>query len=68
MEMNCPPEILARDFADNVMIGGLMSPDTIWEAPQQSIAPKIDYLKIVMWMVGALFPWVGIAALLIRLG
>ena len=67
MEMNYPPEIVAGDFAGNVMIGAL-SPDTIWDPPQQSIAPKIDYLKIVMWIAGALFPWVGIAALVIRLG
>ena len=63
MEMNCPPEILARDFAGNVMIGGL-SPDTVWDPPQKAVAYRIDYLKLVMWIVGALFPWAGLGALL----
>ena len=64
METTCPPEILARDFAGNVMIG-VLSPDTIWGPPQKAVAPQIDYLKLVMWIVGALFPWAGLAALLV---
>ncbi|HEV2551151.1 MAG TPA: hypothetical protein VGU20_27830 [Stellaceae bacterium] len=65
MEMNCPPEILARDFAGNVMIG-VLSPDTIWDPPQKAVAYQIDYLKPLVWIGGALLPWAGIAALLVR--
>ena len=64
MAMNCPPKILARDFAANVMIG-VLSPDTIWDPPQKAVAYQIDYLKLVMWIVGAFFPWLGLAALLV---
>jgi hypothetical protein len=64
MAINCPPEILARDFAANVMIG-VLSPDTIWDPPQKAVEYQIDCVKLVMWIVGALFPWAGFAALLV---
>jgi hypothetical protein len=63
--MNCPPEILARDFAGHVMIGGLLSPESIWDSPQKAVAYHTDYLKLVVWIVGALSPWAGLAALLV---
>ena len=64
MAINCPPEILARDVAGNVMIG-VLSPDAIRDPPQKAVEYQIDYLKLVMWIVGALFPWLGFAALLV---
>ena len=66
MEITSPPEILARDFASKVMID-VLSPDTICDHPRQkAVTYRIDYLKLVMWIVGALFPWAGLAALLFR--
>jgi hypothetical protein len=67
MEMNCPPELLERDFAGKVMVGGLLSLDTIWDPPQKAFACQIDYLKLVVWIVGSLLPWVGFVAVIVSL-
>jgi hypothetical protein len=36
-----------------------------WNPPQKAIAFQIDYLKLVIWIVGAFLPWAGFAALLV---
>jgi hypothetical protein len=63
--MENPTGLPAHEFGN---ITSLLLPDTNdWNPRQKAIAFQIDYFKLVMWIVGAVFPWVGIAALLLRL-
>jgi hypothetical protein len=62
---DCLPGLPAHELG-NVTIESLLLPDTEhWNPPQKAIGPQVDCLKAVIWIVGGLLPWVGLAILLV---
>jgi len=61
--MEDPAGLPAHEFG-NVSIDSLLLPND-WNSPHTAIALQIDYLKLVIWIVGACFPWAGFVAFLV---
>ncbi len=59
-----PPGLPADEFVGNLVVDGFWSRDRKLESSGGG-APQIDYLKIAMWIIGAVVPWAGFAVLLL---
>jgi hypothetical protein len=57
------PGLPADEFVGNLIIDGFLSPGKKPEFAREGA--QIDHLKLMMWIVGALVPWAGVAVLLV---
>jgi hypothetical protein len=55
------PSPSAHEFG-NITIDSLL---LNWDSSQKAVPHRFDYLKLVVWIVGAFCPWAGLAALIV---